>query len=56
MSESKYIFKHRLTKAKLTCIAENDQQAIITLGKLCQTVMDWDMRKYKRNKKVKKSN
>ncbi len=58
MEECKYIFRHRYTKAKLICISESDQKAILTLGTLCQTVMDWDMRKYKskssKKKKLKK--
>jgi hypothetical protein len=56
MSEFKYIFTHRSTKARLICVAENPQKAIIILGKLCQTVMDWDMRtyKYRPGKKVRK--
>jgi hypothetical protein len=51
---SKYIFQHRATKARLSFEAESDQEAIMTLGRLCQTVMDWDMRKFRLSKNKRK--
>ena len=57
---SKYIFRHKYNNARFSCDAETDQEAIMTLGKLCQTVMDWTMRKYRpsksKRKKLKKQN
>lgn len=50
----KYIFKHRATQAGLSCEAETDQEAIMILGRLCQTVMDWDMKKYRPSKNKRK--
>ena len=57
---SKYIFRHKYTTARFSCDAETDQEAIMTLGRLCQTVMDWTMRKYRpsknKRKKLKRQN
>jgi hypothetical protein len=52
---SRYIFLHKGTKAKLEFEAETDHEAIMTLGKLCQTVMDWTMKKHgiSKSKKLK---
>ena len=50
----KYIFLHKATGVKLVCSAESDQEAIMLLGKLCQTVMDWQMRKYRPSKNQRK--
>ncbi len=55
---SRYIFEHKATKARLSFESDSDQEAIMTLGKLCQTVMDWKMRKFRpcknKRKKLKK--
>ena len=51
---SKYLFQHKPTGAKLSFEADNDQAAIMTLGKLCQTVMDWDMKKFRLSKTKRK--
>ncbi len=50
----KYVFKHKIITAKLAFEAESDQEAIVILGRLCQTVMDWDMRKFRLSKNQRK--
>lgn len=59
ITTARYVFEHKYTKARLSFESDSDQEAIMTLGKLCQTVMDWRMRKYNisktRKKKLKKN-
>jgi len=43
----KYVFRHNITKAKLSFEAKSVQNAIIILSIMVNTVADWDMKRYK---------
>jgi len=43
----KYVFNHRMTKAKLSFECRAMSEAIMLLATMVNTVADWDMKRYK---------
>ncbi len=43
----KYVFRHKLTKAKLTFENRSIEEAIQLLAIMVSTVADWDMKRHK---------
>ena len=42
-----YVFKHKITKARLSFEARSMQEAISILATMVNTIADWDMKRYK---------
>lgn len=42
-----YVFKHKITNARLSFEAKTIQEATIIFAKMVNSVADWDMKRYK---------
>jgi hypothetical protein len=42
-----YVFRHRITKARLSFEARSMQEATSILATMVNTVADWDMKRYR---------
>ena len=42
-----YVFKHRITKARLSFESRSIEEATIILARMVNSVADWDMKRYR---------
>jgi hypothetical protein len=42
-----YVFKHKVTKARLSFESRSVEEAIQVLATMVSTIADWDMKRYK---------
>jgi hypothetical protein len=42
-----YVFRHRITKARLSFTSKSIQEATNVLATMVNTVSDWDMKRYR---------
>jgi hypothetical protein len=42
-----YVFKHRITKARLSFESRSIEEATIILARMVNNVADWDMKRYR---------